>query len=441
MELKLEIEQNNEAVTSLIKRGTVSPAIAADETPDEFPALIVPQEFLVVDCGNFTNPKNKTGIVESRYTGMMLNEFRYDTVNLGHSECQMPQGELLSLFESNERLPVVSANISFMSIDEPEAARDLNSYIKPFRIVELGKTRVMIIGVTSAHEKKHGLLNELGVSITDPADAIKSHARVMRRSDLVVLLVSDLTEEEMGEVATVEGIDIIVGAPNKLPADFMNAQEVLDVPVLAREGLSRGREIGRIDIRLAPGGGIENSEMMFERLGYRYKDHPLIIDQLKQMKEEIREIQRAEHIALRKIDLDSVVDYKGSQDCEECHADINAAYCETQHASAIKSLEEVKDCSNSLCLPCHTTGYGEPTGFNLVRMPKEMINVGCEACHGPAEVHLQLMRNEEPTGPLVGLSKFGMKPITQSTCDTCHTEITHPEFDFDSMAFQIHSVP
>jgi len=56
-------------------------------------------------------------------------------------------------------------------------------------------------------------------------------------------------------------------------------------------------------------------------------------------------------------------------------------------ASDIKTkagLDPQKDYTNDpKCLKCHTTGYGEPGGFESMEKTPHLANVQCEACHGP----------------------------------------------------------
>ena len=42
------------------------------------------------------------------------------------------------------------------------------------------------------------------------------------------------------------------------------------------------------------------------------------------------------------------------------------------------------------CIGCHTTGFGQPGGFAGTRRPgsqTDLIDVECEACHGPGAKH------------------------------------------------------
>src|SRR5262249_1051960 len=48
------------------------------------------------------------------------------------------------------------------------------------------------------------------------------------------------------------------------------------------------------------------------------------------------------------------------------------------------------------CLQCHTTGFKYDWGFNDPRVKKDqpalhqnLLNVGCESCHGPASAHMK----------------------------------------------------
>jgi hypothetical protein len=81
--------------------------------------------------------------------------------------------------------------------------------------------------------------------------------------------------------------------------------------------------------------------------------------------------------------------YAGSQTCAECHSPILNTVAHTAHTAAFTNTEFVTGGgqTNVSCLPCHTVGYGLPTGFtNLAKTPK-LAGVQCENCHGPAANH------------------------------------------------------
>ena len=87
--------------------------------------------------------------------------------------------------------------------------------------------------------------------------------------------------------------------------------------------------------------------------------------------------------------------YAGVMVCVTCHASICQYETNTPHASAFIStnFKAQGGQTNSLCLPCHTVGYGLPTGFTLTNKggvfsyATNLANVQCENCHGPAANH------------------------------------------------------
>jgi len=79
--------------------------------------------------------------------------------------------------------------------------------------------------------------------------------------------------------------------------------------------------------------------------------------------------------------------YAGAQACADCHGVISNTQTNTPHAQAFAGLQQIGQATNPTCLPCHTVGYGLPTGFTNVSRTPLLEGVQCENCHGPADVH------------------------------------------------------
>jgi len=113
--------------------------------------------------------------------------------------------------------------------------------------------------------------------------------------------------------------------------------------------------------------------------------------------------------------------YAGAQACAECHQNIHAEELFTRHADAFTDPRFVAKGgqTNSSCLPCHTVGFGLPTGFVSKDDPNtnpRLAGVQCESCHGPAANHAA---NEYD---------FSVRPraeIAATVCGGCHNETSH----------------
>ena len=84
--------------------------------------------------------------------------------------------------------------------------------------------------------------------------------------------------------------------------------------------------------------------------------------------------------------------YIGSAACAKCHAAEFAKWKETKHSHAYEALEKVA-ARPSLrqfdpeCVICHTVGFEYKTGFESKTKTPELMNNGCENCHGPGGAH------------------------------------------------------
>ncbi len=123
--------------------------------------------------------------------------------------------------------------------------------------------------------------------------------------------------------------------------------------------------------------------------------------------------------------------YVGVGKCKLCHLKAYKQWEVTEHAKAFESLksEEAKKYSQNptedpKCLKCHTTGLGEPGGYDVTAKGPAFENVQCESCHGAGEKYkdLKIMKDKELA------VKNGLIISTEETCKKCHNE-NSPSFD------------
>jgi hypothetical protein len=112
--------------------------------------------------------------------------------------------------------------------------------------------------------------------------------------------------------------------------------------------------------------------------------------------------------------------YEGEASCVDCHRDSCEALDATPHERAWATLVATNDQWDPECASCHVTGWGDSTGFITEERTPNLINVTCEACHGPGEAHVA---TQAPTTN----GKLGPR-----FCVKCHDADNSPQFDFET---------
>ncbi|GMU20648.1 MAG: hypothetical protein AMXMBFR13_07450 [Phycisphaerae bacterium] len=113
-------------------------------------------------------------------------------------------------------------------------------------------------------------------------------------------------------------------------------------------------------------------------------------------------------------------DYIGSQECYTCHSRHHDEWILTRHAQAYDTLVALGQENNTVCLNCHTTGFGETGGFQSINITEALAEVGCEACHGPGGPHRRDVSNRALRPP---------KSMSSQVCGSCHNDFHHPTYD------------
>jgi hypothetical protein len=129
-------------------------------------------------------------------------------------------------------------------------------------------------------------------------------------------------------------------------------------------------------------------------------------------------------------------DYIGMKRCSSCHFKQYMTWKKTKHAKEAWESVPAKYRTSAECLPCHTTGYGQPTGFKDEASSPNLTGTTCEACHGPGSKHEQVCQqyvNKKLTPDEEKIARDSIyKVLPRNVCVACHVtkgHMEHPKYD------------
>lgn len=163
-------------------------------------------------------------------------------------------------------------------------------------------------------------------------------------------------------------------------------------------------------------------------------------------KQEIGELGLREQMAERE-KLPAGMAYAGNSTCNDCHASAYEAWKASRHSHAWETLEKRSKldgwpvAKHPDCVRCHSVGYGKVTGFVNPERTPDLADVGCEACHGPAQKHVEIMKEiakrEVDSGAKASREELDrallggkLRKANASGCVECHDFDQSPGFDF-----------
>lgn len=121
--------------------------------------------------------------------------------------------------------------------------------------------------------------------------------------------------------------------------------------------------------------------------------------------------------------------YLGSKQCASCHFDQFLTWRKTKHAQGFDILP-AKYKKDASCLKCHSTGFGEATGYKDGN--SALAGTTCEACHGPGSKHAEVAKpfakKKELTKEEEALARGSIyKILPDVACLHCHEAQQHKE--------------
>ncbi len=148
--------------------------------------------------------------------------------------------------------------------------------------------------------------------------------------------------------------------------------------------------------------------------------------------------------------------YAGVKTCKKCHRKVWKTWKESKMAKAFAILQpgnraEIKKKAgldpardytrDPKCLPCHTTGYGQPGGFISLEKTPDMAGVGCEDCHGAGKMYNKVMKRHGRVYSEEEILHAGLNKDPHKACVRCHNAESPTRKFQDPFDAQLHDWP
>ena len=132
--------------------------------------------------------------------------------------------------------------------------------------------------------------------------------------------------------------------------------------------------------------------------------------------------------------------FVGSANCQSCHEKSYDIWKKSLHSHAYETLQKLDPPRNfdPECVSCHVVGWNPTeffpyeTGFVSKQKTPQLMNTGCEDCHGPGEKHcaVELAGSEELKQKYRKAAVITKAESEKQLCLTCHDIDNSPDFDF-----------
>lgn len=301
-----------------------------------------------------------------------------------------------------------SSAAPFISANATDAAG--REIVRPGIIATIGGRRIAFVGVLSPEYAT------ADVHVTDPKRAILNYVQNNKANYDSLIVLAYLPTDELSALAgALPEADAVIGGPTG------QAIEPHAVgPTLLAAATNKGKFL--VELKIPPARDPWSGRVV--ELNARWPDDSRQLDNLHQFLGELRrrDFRASETGFAPPLPPGAPVNYRvaGSASCAKCHAAEDAAWHASHHANAWDTLKPRGFDVDPACLVCHTTGYGQPGGFDSVsRSAPALAGVGCESCHGPSQAHV--------LDPKVHTTFHAV-----DQCVRCHDAENSPAFNFET---------
>jgi hypothetical protein len=348
-----------------------------------------------LDMGGLVKRRGLQTEIKYRYAVKSLADLGYACIGLGAAELALDNIDavadaLINLDPASN--PVISANVGVYGLQE---SVDLG-LTKRFRVIEAGGKR---IGVTSVLGAKYqeALKNREELGIISAAEGLAQVAPLLdaEKCDVQVLMVHGDPQEaealalkfpQFQIVATTGGAEEPPQAPKAIPGSKS----------LLVEAGHKGMYVAVLGFFNDP-----QQPVRYQRvpLDARFAEGAAMKKKLTEYQKELETVS-LEFLVKKVAHPDG--EFAGSAACADCHTAAWEVFEKTPHAHATDTLVKLDPPRHfdPECLSCHVTGWNPQeyfpyaTGYAGLTETPEMLQNGCENCHGPAADHVRVENGE-----------------------------------------------
>jgi hypothetical protein len=360
-----------------------------------------------------------------------MRKMGYQAIALGLSDLRLPAGELAAVAANVEgqESPFVSANVGLFGFD--------SGMTSTYRIVSAGSTRIGITAVLGKSYQKEIHSDEL--EMLDPETALQKVLPEMKKqSDVLILLAHATVEETTALARRFPVFDVVVtsGGPPEPPDNYKIIEGTKSLLIEVGEKGMNAIVLGLYDD--------PNKSYRYQRvaLDSRFAASPEMTMLMAAYQEQLKALGFAA-LGLRPMPHPQTElngKFVGSNKCEPCHEESYRIWKKSLHSQAYETLVKNDPPRNydPECVSCHVMGWN-PTqffpyqgGYESPEKTPQLIDVGCEACHGPGEKHVaaESGSNEKLMEKYRLAVRLTKADSEKYFCATCHDLDNSPDYDF-----------
>lgn len=388
---------------------------------------------VAVDVGGISKGFGRQAELKFQTTVEAMRKMRYDAIAFGRGELRLPAGELVSVAASVDGKPsaFVSANVGLFGFASGLTATK--------RIVQAGGMKIGITAVLG--EKYQKDINNADIEIVPPQAALQKTLAELQKEkcDFLILLAHATVEESLELAEKFPDFDLVVTAGGVGEPPSAKGPTIGTKTLMVEVG---EKGIGAVVLGVYDG----EPRLRYQRVLFdsRYPNAP-----------EIKSLFAAYQGQLKALGLDGLgvrtVPYAqrntlgafvGSAKCQTCHEESYKIWKKSGHARAYETLTKTDPPRNfdPECISCHVIGW-HPTeyfpfrgGFLTTEKTPELIDVGCESCHGAGGAHCEAeIKNDKALQEKIQKAMTVTKAEAEKhLCATCHDLDNSPDFDFPS---------